>query len=108
MTIDVEAFGLYLVITLVIVGAFMWALSPLFRPEKKEEPKLDPVQEPVVNKAQEEVKVNIDSKTEEAFVKAMETEAKVETPAVVKKTSAKKPATKAPAKKAPAKKVTKK
>jgi len=124
MNIDVEAFGLYVVMIVVVAGAFMWALSPLFRKDKKEEPKLDPVPETVVNKAQEGVKVNIDAKTEEIFVKVMEEAAKTNTPVaetieevvatvepVKKKSAAKKPvakATAAPAKKAPSKKVTKK
>jgi hypothetical protein len=36
-----------------------------------------------VDKAKEDVKADIDTKTEEAFVKAMETEAKVEEPVAV-------------------------
>jgi hypothetical protein len=136
MTIDVEAFGFYVVMIVVVAGAFMWALSPLFRKDKKEEPKLDPVPEPVVNKAQEEVKVNIDAKTEEIFAKVLEEAAKTNTPVAeaikevvatvepvkieapkAKKSDAKKektfipaaaPKPKASAKKTPAKKVTKK
>jgi hypothetical protein len=101
-------------------------VCPSFFKKKEEESKLDPVPtpaavaplEPVVNKAQEEVKVNIDAKTEEIFVKVMEEAARVEKPveevlkevvatvepAKVVTSKVKKPA----AKKAPAKKVTKK
>ena len=140
MNIDVEAFGLYLAV--IVAGALLlWSVWPAVWPKKKvEELKLDPVPEPAPapvaeikpapvaslepvvapEPAREEIKTNIDAKTEEAFVKAMETEAKVETPVAApkaKKPAAKKektfvpaaaPKPKAPAKKAPAKKVTKK
>jgi hypothetical protein len=138
MNIDVEAFGLYLAV--IVAGALLlWSVWPVMWTKKKKEEltldpvpapvaeikpapvaSLEPVVAPVVDKAQEEVKVNIDAKTEEAFVKAMETEAKVEAPVAtpkVKKPAAKKektfvpaaaPKPKVPAKKVPAKKVTKK
>lgn len=112
MNIDVEQFGLYLVV--VVAGiALLWAVWPAVWPRKKkvEELKLDPVPEPVAvvqaDPIPEPVKEEIPTV--------------VETPAPVKKVAKKKPAAKvapvkkpaaktpaAPAKKAPAKKVTKK
>ena len=120
-----EDYVIYIGIGFLLIGGLIWAFAPVYERGKVEEPKLDPVVptptpvveevkpapvaslEPVVDKAQEEVKANIDAKIEEAFVKAMETETKVETPAPAKKAPAKKKVA-APAKKAPAKKVTKK
>jgi len=111
MNIDVEQFGLYLVV--VVDGiALLWAVWPAVWPRKKKEEEiaLDPVSEPAPVAA-----VNVDPIPEPI---KEETPAVVETPTPVKKAAkkkaaapAKKPAAKAPAapaKKAPAKKTTKK
>jgi hypothetical protein len=57
-------------IGLVLLGGIGYAI---YRMTKKKET----VQETVVDKAGEEIKANIDAKTEEAFVKAMEKSAKI-------------------------------
>jgi len=135
-------------ITIIAFVVVVFGIGWYFWPKQKiEEPKLDPVPEPapvaeikpapvaslepVVDKAQEEVKTNIDAKTEEIFVKVMEEAAKTNTPITeaikevvatvepvkIEAPKAKKPAAKkektfipaaAPKSKVPAKKVTKK
>jgi hypothetical protein len=83
-----------MVIGLAILGLVVWAIYKMFHDEntsleeaeKNEEKTVDKVEEikpapvaslePVVEKAREEVKANIDAKTEEVFVKVMEEAAK--------------------------------
>ena len=98
-----------LIVIVIVVGFVGWLTLEWLLPKKSQEPeetKIEPAKkietdfvtgltvakveevkpapvaslEPVVNKAQEEVKVNIDAKTEEIFVKVMEEAAKAEKP----------------------------
>ena len=96
MTIDVEAFGLYLVLGVVVIGV-IWAVWPLFRKDKIEEPKLDPV--PVPAPVVEEVKP--------APVASLEPVVAVNVDPVVEPVAVAKPK-RAPAKKAAAKAAAKK
>ena len=104
MNIDVEAFGLYLVV--VVAGvALLWAVWPSIWPKKKEELKLDPESTPTP--APESV-VEAAPPAPEPVVEAAPVVEQAPAPKkAAKKISSKKAPTPA-AKKAPVKKATKK
>jgi hypothetical protein len=66
------------IIGLVLLGAVVYGIYRMSR--KREEVVESEVVAPVVDKASEEIKANIDAKTEEVFVKVMEEAAKVNKP----------------------------
>jgi hypothetical protein len=99
MTNDMISWGLVIIGVVVLV----WTLWPKKKDvvaevlAEVEKPVVEPVVVPVIELAREEIKADIDAKTEDDFVKAMETQAKVETPKT-KKPAAKRTPAKAPKK----------